>query len=1548
MGGIFRGHNTVTRADMLSEFQLNQATYGEPVPVVIGTTRLGGNVIDYCDFTAHEHKETQRVGKGGGRSRMTNITYTYSVAVALGLCEGPINGIGRVWVNKDVYNYPSSSVPLTLFNGSYNQRPWQYMTSKHPERALPYSGLAYMAGEVDLGSSASLPQYSFEVKGLLLNKGDGVDVNPADYILYILTDETNGVGFSKNDINLESLNNARKYWAAANLLISSPKNGKSRKAQDIINQICTLTGVYVFWSQNKLKFVPIARDRLEYNGTVYEPNNQVLYDLTKDDFIPSNDGTCVTFERTDSAEAFNQAHVEFNNRANSYEAETVTFEVTSDVLRNGVRPAQKVTADYIYTKQRAMFIAERLAKEYVYARNTYRFELDWAYNGLEPGDLVTITDEPTGLRQKVVIIKSIREGADGGISVSAVSAPDGMYSSALYNLHNFERPTLDRNITPPSVENVTIFQPAGDVTNGHEIWLGLTAGDHWGGCNVHVSDDNAKYKQIGSITRRTRLGRVVGTVTASSTEITIQLHYGELLSGSEQDAQRANTLLWLNGELLSYTTATLIGERTYTLTGLVRGQYGTAITAHSAGSTIVRCDENVFKQPFRDEDIGKKIWLKFTSFNEFENNEQELSQVKAYSYIIKKYYVPQVNNLTARAKFRQTIKGLPCYDIIVNVEPPSLKSYDKTAIYYKTSDEWLFAGYVDGTEGLVISQVTVGETYTIKAIVHDKYGGISDDNTARQTTVNVNSRSEVPLTPEGLTVTFQEKIMLSWREVLNTDVDYYEIRSNENVGNNNGLITRVNSTTAFIQSTQRQGTFYVFAHNPNGRYSFGSSIEYNKPKPSKPTRPQIKSIMGGLSISCDPIPSDSFALVVMVEGERIETRSNVATYFGTSGVKNVTMAYKDCFGEGIATSPILGTVKTNISKEDLAGLKLSSEFLDQAIQDKINQGQQAYNGVTSVIQSLNGNGNEYSAIAQLNNALALKVNKNDVVSAINLAPQGVKIDGRLIQITGDTVFDQNVNVANMLQAGSITADKIAGGILNLSDTELGIQAGFTQIDSTGVTINTDNGKIKFEREGVFWYDQYGTRYNALGKIISGEAMHGDYIKCNFENPPEVIVTPVEHHIKQNMYFVCEAVDITNEGFSIKTGYDAKQGDEIQFVSSNSRIAKTAQFISYDTISFTVSFSGRHTRGVRFERSHISGTGFTISRFEILSHATTFGAGVKKAEFSIKCNGLVKLTISPAVSGYGYSTGGGDNSDWIKVSDYEVENSVYMYITKNSGNSKGFLPASTLVKFIAIEKNESLYRKYVGGIKPQTFKGRGTYTFTAKGRKAKICVIGASVKPSNGRRPSSAESSFVGNGINIRSNGWDTSSSKQNITAYHGSNKYNEHENLFVHDVLGFQPKYTYDQYDEIKLKGYDASEGIENTVNLKYSNGKHHVLTFDMYRSAKWNTYTNYGNYLESGIMTDLVGCSWFEFDLDFGRYQSNPGGYARRNTGTVTHFGGLSVPIVQDVTLVKGQQYTITIGACPDVNVGTRVNCRNDDYYVTVANTSAFDGGVIIYEVED
>ena len=64
MGFLFnRGKNTTNRADMIADFQINSASYGEVVPEVLGTTRLSGNIIYYDDFTPHVHRSTTRIRK---------------------------------------------------------------------------------------------------------------------------------------------------------------------------------------------------------------------------------------------------------------------------------------------------------------------------------------------------------------------------------------------------------------------------------------------------------------------------------------------------------------------------------------------------------------------------------------------------------------------------------------------------------------------------------------------------------------------------------------------------------------------------------------------------------------------------------------------------------------------------------------------------------------------------------------------------------------------------------------------------------------------------------------------------------------------------------------------------------------------------------------------------------------------------------------------------------------------------------------------------------------------------------------------------------------------------------------------------------------------------------------------------------------------------------------------------------------------------------------------------------------------------------------------
>ena len=690
---FFGGGSTTIRADKISNFSVNTAEFGAPVQEVLGTTRISGNIIYYDDFRAIEHRKTQRAGKGGGK-KTTTISYTYEVATIFALCEGEIGGVGKVWIGKEIYDYPNEKIGLTLFKGSQSQAPWSYLVGAHPDKALSYPGLAYMAGSaVDLGESASMPTFNFEVKGKLLNTGDGIDVNPADYILYIL--DKVGMG----DIAIEGIDNYRNYCRQANLLISTPSDAdKAQQAREIVNEIAQLTNAYVFWSNDRFKIVPLA-DR---SVGSWQPNKTITYDLTPDDFLPQSGGAMVTFARKDSSEIYNRFTVEFLNRSNGYEKESVSYEDTADIIAHGVRQAPTVKAHYIYTKERAVKIAEEQARKNKYERNQYTFKLGWAFCRLEVGDLVTLTDPAIGLEKVVCCINSVTEDKNGALTITAVSRAQGEYSAAVYDVHENERPFMNFNFEPGNIDYPVIFQPDAQLMhNDNEIWLAVKGQNTnaWGGCNVWVSDNNVNYRQIAKVEFAARIGTLVSALTAEATSLEVSIE-GELISGTEQDAERGNTLLWIDGESLSYATATLLDNGNYRLDGLVRGQYGSVAKDHKANQFVVRCDEALVKPTFLDEDIGKTIYFKFTSFNIFGGNEQSLAEVSAYGYTIKerttippdvaaidveisangtrRYYIdftyPEVNNIAGfRMKYVQG--NLPRWETAFDVQDGLLVNF---------------------------------------------------------------------------------------------------------------------------------------------------------------------------------------------------------------------------------------------------------------------------------------------------------------------------------------------------------------------------------------------------------------------------------------------------------------------------------------------------------------------------------------------------------------------------------------------------------------------------------------------------------------------------------------------------------------------------------------------------------------------------------------------------------------------------------------------------------------------------------------------------------
>ena len=485
---------------------------------------------------------------------------------------------------------------------------------------------------------------------------------------------------------------------------------------------------------------------------------------------------------------------------------------------------------------------------------------------------------------------------------------------------------------------------------------------------------------------------------------------------------------------------------------------------HAKDTDFVRLDNSVFKVPFTKDDIGKKIYLKFCSYNIFGAGNQDLSEVRAYEYTLTPYYIPSVTNLTAYNRYRQLTDGVSRYDIVINWTPPELQSYMQGDVWYKTSNaqakdlvikegtkgselgfdgEWTFGG--SGKDQVVIPQAIVGDTYLIAVCTKDEWGESTSPDTSPQLKILVALKTEIPNTPDEFGIDFGTACTASWKEVTNTDVAFYEIRTDENAGaETSGLLARTNNLSAILPLTERSGKLYLYAKSAIGKYSAPAILQYNKPVPKKPNQPALTSTIGGFGLTAEAIPKDCAGMNIYISGtdgqKTIKTENNSYSYTCGAGIYDVSIAYYDLFGEGEKSGESRVVVKVSISKEMLEDEVVSLAKVDNLIKQKLEAGAIAKQDVTTIVSNL---GNlmlakaNYSAIAQMTDAINLRVQKGDVVNQINLSPTTTTIAGKYLHVTGQTVFDNNVIVSRMLAAKAITADKLAVTSLSAITANIG-------------------------------------------------------------------------------------------------------------------------------------------------------------------------------------------------------------------------------------------------------------------------------------------------------------------------------------------------------------------------------------------------------------------------------------------------------------------------------------------------------------------------------
>ncbi len=154
----------------LDSFTVQASTEGAAILRTYGRTRLSGQVIWAANFRETVSEDVQG-GKGVRPStQTTTVTYLYSISLAIGLCEGEIARISRVWADGKPFDL--STVNARIYRGTQEQTPDAAIEAIEGMTNSPaFRGLAYVVIEdlplAEFGNR--IPQFSFEVEKPLID-----------------------------------------------------------------------------------------------------------------------------------------------------------------------------------------------------------------------------------------------------------------------------------------------------------------------------------------------------------------------------------------------------------------------------------------------------------------------------------------------------------------------------------------------------------------------------------------------------------------------------------------------------------------------------------------------------------------------------------------------------------------------------------------------------------------------------------------------------------------------------------------------------------------------------------------------------------------------------------------------------------------------------------------------------------------------------------------------------------------------------------------------------------------------------------------------------------------------------------------------------------------------------------------------------------------------------------------------------------------------------------------------------------------------------------
>ncbi len=424
--------------------------YGSPIPLVLGR----GVVPSQLVYQANPTTGTGQVWNGYG---WTYERQRLAIDVVIALCEAPVTSVLRCYrkAGSSVVSIPAAQFADRLalqttgivdVVTAATATAWSGYVGTTSE-GLAHSGTCHVRiKNSTLDDEGTIGETRWEIQGSdCVTSVSTPDAEPAEILLFLLTNAVHGLGFDPAVVNVENgidglaASGYRRYTRARGWYLSRVIERGTRIVQ-IIEELLAATNSTVVWVDGVLTAVPLDDEASSatagWPGHALYPYSPVTATTAVGDLdFASGDEDPVRVRREPRSAVFSVWPVDYTLRKD--DAGEITYDVNhaeyqSDVWSgaNNLRRAEVLDlTPWIMSESQAWFVSYLTAQRSMYHRSKYAFRVKPRLTRLAPGDFVSLSDSVLGISGVDCRVETAAEDEDRNLEVAALEWPRGTTKS---------------------------------------------------------------------------------------------------------------------------------------------------------------------------------------------------------------------------------------------------------------------------------------------------------------------------------------------------------------------------------------------------------------------------------------------------------------------------------------------------------------------------------------------------------------------------------------------------------------------------------------------------------------------------------------------------------------------------------------------------------------------------------------------------------------------------------------------------------------------------------------------------------------------------------------------------------------------------------------------------------------------------------------------------------------------------------------------------------------------------------------------------------------